>query len=501
MHIQVELILLTLSLLFLISIVVSKAGGRFGVPVLLMFLFVGMLFGQDGFGIHFDNLVLAQAVSTFALCIILFSGGLDTQIKDIRPIIKEGTILSTLGVLMTAGLTGVFIWLLAGILMPGIQLSFMESLLLASIMSSTDSASVFALLRSKGLGLKNNLKPLLELESGSNDPMAYLLTVTLIEAILMGRTSPGDLALSLLLQIIIGAVAGLLLGRLAVKITNKINLPNEALYPVLLFACCVFIFSITYFIKGNGYLAVYIGGLVVGNSRFITKRSTVKFFDVFAWMSQIVMFLTLGLLVVPSELPSIAVPAIAISLFLIFVGRPLTVFACLIPFKTGFIDKLFVSWVGLRGAVPIVFAILPMAAGVPHAREMFNIVFFITLISLSVQGGTLSFVAKRLKLSDDDAAKDANDFELEFSEEIKSAMTEFTLTEKNLNKGPNLISMALPDKTLAVMVKRGRKYFIPKGNTELQIGDKLLVITDDETALVETCKALGIERYSVKKNA
>ncbi len=497
MTVSVELVLLVLSCLFLLSLLVSKAGTRFGVPVLLLFLGVGMLAGSDGLGIHFDNLVLAQAIGTTALCIILFAGGLDTKYEEIKPVMKVGVTLATLGVLMTAAITGLFIWFCANKLMPSLNITLLESLLLASIMSSTDSASVFAILRSKGISLKHNLRPLLELESGSNDPMAYLLTITFIQLIMATKAvSVPAVALQLVGQLTIGALAGYFLGKLSVRVLNRIDLANDALYPVLLFTCCIFIFSITYFIQGNGYLAVYIGGLVIGNSRFITKRSSLRFFSGLAWLSQIMMFLTLGLLVNPHELIAIAVPATIISVFMIVAGRPLSVFACMLPFKYTLQDKLFVSWVGLRGAVPIVFAILPLAAGVPHARELFNIVFFITLISLLVQGSTLAKVADWLGLSNiTTETPKLQDFDMEFSDDIKSAMTEITVNDKVLEKGNMLMNMILPDKTLVVMVKRDQKYFIPKGNTELHAGDKLLVISDDENALRETYKAMGIPGY------
>src|SRR5690606_34502105 len=262
--------------------------------------------------------------------------------------------------------------------MESAGIGFMASLLLGSTMSSTDSASVFSILRSKGLHLKNNLRPMLELESGSNDPMAYVLTITLISIVSMDSEPSYLMAFgNLMVQLIVGGVAGYFLGRLAVFSINKVDIDNKSLYPILVFTFCIFIFSFTYFIKGNGFLAVYIGGLVIGNSRFVHKRSALNFFDGIAWMSQLLMFLSLGLLVNPHELVPIIVPGLIISLLMIFVTRPLSVFLCLLPFrKMPLKDKTFVAWVGLRGAVPIIFAIMLLAADIPHARLMFNIVFF-----------------------------------------------------------------------------------------------------------------------------
>lgn len=502
--ISIESILLFISVLFIISLFATKVGSRFGVPVLLLFLGIGMAFGVDGFGISFDNYLVAQGIGTIALCIILFSGGLDTKYSEIKPVAAQGVILATLGVLLTAFVTGFFIYYVTNYLLPFIRLSMLESLLLASVMASTDSASVFSILRGKGVSLKNNLKPMLELESGSNDPTAYLLTIVFINLIMnsSGGTNYGGAVLSFFLQLIIGALAGYYLGKFAVWLINKMELLNDSLYPILLLTSCIFIFSLTYFIQGNGYLAVYIAGLVMGNSKFVHKRSSLKFFDGLAWLSQIMMFLALGLLVNPHELIPVAGGAILIAFFMILAGRPISVFISLLPFrrmKTN--DKVFVSWVGLRGAVPIIFAILPLAAGVPNAKIIFNIVFFVTLISLLVQGTTITLVAKWLGLSKDaEQLENLQDFDVEFSDEIKSTMTEISLNEEILKEGNLLMNLPLPDQTLAVMIKRGDKYFIPKGKTELEPNDKLLVITNDEDALLQTYNNLGIDHYTMRRN-
>jgi cell volume regulation protein A len=285
------------------------------------------------------------------------------------------------------------------------------------------------------------------------------------------------------------------LGKLAVKIINRIKIGNDSLYPILLFTFCIFIFSVTYFAKGNGFLAVYIGGLVIGNSKFIHKRTSLYFFDGLAWMSQLIMFLTLGLLVNPSELVPIIIPGLIISFLMIFFSRPLTVFLCLLPFrKMPVKDKAYVSWVGLRGAVPIIFAIIPLVENVPHARLIFNIVFFCTLISLIVQGTSLPFVARWLSLAKE--PKKINElkaFDVDFSNDIKSVTTEIEITARMLNNGNQLMNLSFPDKTLAVLVMRDEKYFVPTGKTILKEKDKILIITDDHDALIETYKNLGIE--------
>lgn len=498
-----ELVLLIGSILFFVSMVVGKAGSKFGVPVLLLFLLVGMVAGGDGFGLKFENIQIAQIIGSVCLIIILFSGGLDTKYSEIKPIAKPGVVLATLGVFLTALVTGLFTWWLTDNYFAGLGLGLLGSLLLASTVASTDSASVFGILRSRGLTLKNNLRPLLELESGSNDPMAYMLTVTMISIINSG-SNPNywGVALDVVIQLVVGALAGYFLGRFCTKVINIIKMENQALYPVLLLITGIFIYAVTYYLRGNGYLAVYIAGLVIGNSRFVHKRTSMNFMDGFAWMSQILLFLTLGLLVNPSELIPVLIPGIIISIFMIFVGRPLVVYLCLIPFrKISFKDKAYISWVGLRGAVPIIFAILPLAAEVPGSRTIFNIVFILTIVSLLFQGTSLPAIARWLGLAEKPKQyKPFKAFDVEFPEEIKSAMSEILVTEETLKHGKNLIEMPLPGKTLVVMVKREDHYFIPTGQTELHAGDKLLLISDDEEGLKETYKTIGISNFAYQKN-
>lgn len=400
MVISPENILLVGAILLFLSVLVGKTGAKFGVPALLLFLGVGMLAGSDGFGIYFDSPQIAQFIGTVALCIILFSGGMDTHYREIKPILAPGVTLATLGVLMTTIITGLFIYSLSDLLPGNFQLGLLESMLLAAVMSSTDSASVFSILRSKGISLKERLRPTLELESGSNDPMAYMLTILLIQVIEIGVIDWPHSIVLLFMQLSIGAAAGFALGYAIVWIINRINVPNESLYPVLLFSCVFFVFAFTNLLQGNGYLAVYIAGLVVGNRKLMHKRSLTTFFDGFTWLFQIVMFLTLGLLVNPSELPAVAGVGLLVAIFMIVVSRPISVFACLLPFRRFTTRaRVYISWVGLRGAVPIIFATYPlMSAEIPNARMIFNIVFFVTIVSLLVQGTTVSAMARWLGL-------------------------------------------------------------------------------------------------------
>lgn len=496
---MIESILLILSLLFLVSIVSGKVSSRLGTPALLLFLLIGMICGSDGLGIQFDNASTAQTIGTVCLCVILFSGGLSTRISEIKPVIWQGVSLATLGVLLTAAFTGVITYLIFDNFFPSITMSLLSALLLASIMSSTDSASVFSILRSKGLILKNNLRPMLELESGSNDPMAYVLVITFLEIIKMGNAEPnvGAAIITLIFQLVIGSLAGFIFGKITLFITNKIDIDNTSLYPILIFAFALLIYSVTYFIKGNGYLAVYIAGLVLGNSQFVHKRSSLNFMEGLSWLCQLLMFLTLGLLVNPHELVPIILPGLLISALMIFITRPLSVFISLAPFKKnlGIKEKTFISWCGLRGAVPIIFAIMPLAEEVPEARMIFNIVFFCTLFSLLLQGTTLSAFARWLDLEDKNQmkVKGLSEFDVEFADDIKSITTEITLTEEALSNGAHLMDLSFPEKTLVAMVKRDKKYFVPTGKTVLQKGDKLLVLSDNYDELLQTYRNLGIK--------
>ena len=466
------------SILLFVSIVVGKTGYRFGVPALLLFLLVGMLFGSDGLGLQFHNAKIAQFIGMVALSVILFSGGMDTKFKEIRPILSPGIVLSTVGVFLTALFTGLFIWYLSGMSWTNIHFPLITSLLLASTMSSTDSASVFAILRSQKMNLKHNLRPMLELESGSNDPMAYMLTIVLIQFIQSDGMGTGNIIGSFIIQFLVGAAAGYILGKLAILILNKINIDNQSLYPILLLSFVFFTFAITDLLRGNGYLAVYIAGMMVGNHKITFRKEIATFMDGLTWLFQIIMFLMLGLLVNPHEMIEVAVVALLIGVFMIVIGRPLSVFLCLLPFrKITLKSRLFVSWVGLRGAVPIIFATYPVVANVEGSNMIFNIVFFITIVALIVQGTSVSFVARLLHLSTP-LEKTGNDFGVELPEEIDTDLSDMTITMEMLNEADTLKDMNLPKGTLVMIVKRGDEFLIPNGTLKLHVGDKLLLISE-----------------------
>lgn len=479
--ITAENILLVGSILIFTSILISKTGYRFGIPTLLLFLVVGMLFGSDGLGIQFNSATDAQFVGMIALSIILFSGGMDTKIKDIQPVMKQGILLSTVGVLLTTALTGGFIYYISGWNSTNIQLPLLTSMLLAATMSSTDSASVFSLLRSQRMNLKQNLRPMLELESGSNDPMAYMLTIVLIQVISSGsQLSLALVAKDLFVQFLVGGVIGYAFGKFASWLINKIELPNSSLYPILLLSLVFITFTTTDLLKGNGYLAIYIAGVVVGNSRLAFRKEIGTFMNGMTWLFQIIMFLTLGLLVNPHEMVDIIGVALLIALFMIIVARPISVFACLLPFRN-ITNKarLFISWVGLRGAVPIIFATYPVIAKIEGSHQLFNIVFFITLLSLVIQGMSISKMAKWLHL-DLPEEKEGNDFGVELPDEIDSSLHDITLTAEMLLNGNRLSEMRIPKGSLVMLVKRGHEFLIPNGQLELHEGDKLLFITENK---------------------
>ena len=474
-------ILLIGAVLIFCAIMISKTGYRFGIPTLLLFLLVGMGFGTDGLGLEFDSAADAQFIGMIALSIILFTGGMDTKLRDIKPVMAQGMILSTVGVLLTTLLTGGFIFWLSGYSDMHIHMPMLTCLLLAATMSSTDSASVFNLLRSQKMNLKENLKPMLELESGSNDPMAYMLTIALIQVIASGSGfNMGLLVKDLLVQFFVGGVTGYAFGRFAVWLINKVNLSNSSLYPILLLSLVFITFTITDMLHGNGYLAVYILGVVVGNARLVFRKEINTFMNGLTWFGQIVMFLSLGLLVNPHEMLEVSISALLIGLFMIFVARPLTVGLCLIPFRQmTFKAKCFVSWVGLRGAVPIIFATYPVVSQIPGSQYIFNIVFFITLLSLIFQGMTIAPVAKWLNL-DLPQEKEGNDFGVEIPEEIDSQLTDVTLTAEMLENGNRLMDMNISSGTLVMLVKRGKEFMIPNGRMELKVGDKLLYISENK---------------------
>ena len=487
MFIEAGNILLIGSVLLLISVIAGKTTNRLGVPTLIFFLIVGVLAGSEGIGgIHFDNAAVAQFIGITALNFILFSGGLDTNWQSIRPILWRGVSLSTLGVFLTALSVGVFVHYV-------FDFTLAEGILLGAIVSATDAAAVFSILRSKGIGLKGYLRPVLELESGSNDPMAYFLTISLTSIVASGSTNFAALIPSFLQEFILCGAIGFLTGKGSVWLINNIKLETEGLYPVLTLGLAMFTYSITHALGGNGFLAIYLCALILGNSKLVHKRSLMRFYDGQAWLMQIILFLTLGLLVFPSRVVPLMGMGLLISAFLIFVARPVGVFASLVFFKTNLRSKFFISWVGLRGSVPIVFATYPLLAGIQKAELIFNLVFFISITSVLLQGTTLSYVAKLLHVSIPATAKRRVDFDFEATDRIKTEMHQFVLPENSKAAGKRIVEVKIPSSVTIMAIKRSGVYIAPNGSTKLLPNDVLYVLAKNKDAVALIGEMLDVD--------
>lgn len=478
-----ENLLLLCSILLIIAVLVTKVGSRFGVPSLLLFLLLGMLVGEDGLGLRFEEYHVAESIGHFAMTIILFSAGLETSFSETRPILRQGILLSTVGVLVTVLLTGLFIF---GVLGKVAGLTLASCFLLAAVMGSTDSASVFSVLRSKKLRLRENLAPMLELESGSNDPIAYTLTIIIAQLIGSGELALGNGfhavlmgLLVLLLQLVVGVAVGVAVGYGARWLMGRIRLPGFALTSILILSIGLFANGLSTLLRGNGLLALYIAAIIIGNRAHIPQRKeTLAFFDGLTWLMQLVMFLLLGLLARPSQMLPVVLPALLIGLFMMLVARPSGVLLSLAPFrKLSFRAKAFTSWVGLKGAGPILFALYPVVAGLEGASAMFNIVFLITLFSLLLQGTSLSSAARLLRLSYEEDPK-AETFGMDVPEEM-GMLRDHTVTEEDLSGGATLRDLHLPHGIRVMMVHRGARFLVPHGSMQLEVGDRLVIIMGD----------------------
>lgn len=390
-----NLIFLAIGLLLIGSVFLSRFTSKIGIPTLVVFLIIGISLDTSNIissTVH--NYELVQTISIFALIMIMFSGGLDTEVKLMKPIVKPGLSLSTVGVVITAFIIGIVVHLMLG-------LDLMLSLLLGSIISSTDAAAVFSIFKTQNMKIKNNLDSMLELESGTNDPMAYILVISFIELITVPNLAISTLVIHFIQSLVLGVIFGFVLGKFFAKILAKIHLAVDGLYPVLLLSTAILSFSVSEFVGGNGFLAVYLAALIIGNSNIKNKESQMSFFEGFAWLMQVALFILLGVFTTPSELFSVLIPAVFISILIIFVARPIAVLISLAPFNVDVNSKAFVSWAGIKGAVPIVFAFYPLVYQIPGANLMFNIVLVTTCISVLLQGSTLKFMAKRFNLLDD----------------------------------------------------------------------------------------------------
>lgn len=472
---SIEIILFATATLLIVSVIASKLSAKLSLPALALFLGIGMLAGSEGIGgIYFDDPQFAQSLGVVALVFILFAGGLDTSFAKIRPVIGRGILLSTVGVLITAIVVSAFVLIL-------LDMTWAEAFLVGAVVAATDAAAVFSILGTQKINLKGNTVPLLELESGSNDPMAIFLTITAIEMIQQPETSIFSLLIIFFQQMSIALVVGVVIGYSASKVINRLRLQADGLYPVFTSALVLLVFGLTTILGGSGFLAVYIVGVVLANQKFVHKSSLVKFHDGLSWLMQIIMFLSLGLLVFPSQLPPIALQGILIAIVLIFIGRPLSVFVVLLFSQFDFRDKLMISWVGLRGATPIVLATFPVLAGIAGSDIIFNIVFFVVLISVILQGSTLIAVAKYLNITVPYVPKLQHPFELADSSDLRNELVEIVVSEGSPAINRQIVNLELPEASLIVLISRKQDILVPNGNTIIEEDDTLLILADKDT--------------------
>lgn len=489
---SIELYLLITAFLMLLSVAASKLSTSFGIPSLFIFLGLGMLAGSDGIlGIYFDNVQLAQNIGTLALIFILFGGGLDTAWKAIKPVLKDGLILATLGVFLTAFFVAICVYYL-------LDFTFLEALLLGAIVSSTDAAAVFAILRAKGIALKKKLGPLLELESGSNDPMAIFLTVAILQILMLPQSSSAiEWIGTFFLQFLIGGALGFVFGYLMPPILNRIHLSFYGLYPVFTIGWVLFLFAASSMLGGNGFLAVYLAGIVANTKEFVHKKNLIGFHDGLSWIMQIAVFLALGLLVFPSQLPDVALYGLAIAFWLMFVARPAGVFLSTMFSSLSLKERTFISWVGLRGAVPIILATYPYLQGFEQSNLIFNIVFFVVLFSILIQGATLPFVAKLLKV--ESKSKDFKPENVVASPLFYHTLKQFYIEENSKVIGLSIVELNLPADFLILLIKRESEYIKPTGSTILEENDMLLIQCNSENRYKKVLKNFQVDKTLATK--
>lgn len=462
-------VMIICALVLLICVTSTKILYKFGVPILLIFIVLGMLFGSDGLvGIYFNDYQLSSKICTIALIFIMFYGGFGTNWEMAKPAVIPSILMSTLGVVFTAGLTGVFCFLV-------FKTTLLEGLLIGAIVGSTDAASVFAILRSQKLNLKGSIASMLELESGSNDPCAYMLTIIILG--LMSGGGYGNIIPMILKQIIVGIVISIILAKLSVYLLRYTKFEIEGFYPIFITAVAVLSYSLSEYFSGNGYLSVYITGIIIGNAKIPHKKSIFQFFDGISWLMQIMLFFLLGLLAFPSKIPSVMIKGISISIFMILIARPVAIFSILSWFKLPIKEQIFVSWVGIRGAASIVFAILAVTYGVSIDNDIFHIIFFIALFSVAVQGTVIPKLARKLDLIDNNESvlKTFNDYK----EDKSTRLIEFTIDDHNIMANKTIMDANIPEDILVVMIKRNGDVFVPNGSTEILPGD-ILVLSGNE---------------------
>lgn len=479
--------ILLVSCVILMCVLAEKFSDKFGMPALILFMFVGMLFGSDGImKIPFDNFKLAENVCSVALIFIMFYGGFNTKWVAAKEVAPQSVVLSTLGVVATAGITTVLCRAFLGF-------TFAESFLVGAVLSSTDAASVFAILRKYNLNLKGGTASILEVESGSNDPFAYMLTIVAMNMILAGKAE--NIALTIFLQIVLGIVIGVVLSKLSAMILTKTRLISDGLDTIFIIAMVLVCYGATSFAGGNAYLAVYLFGILAGNSRIKNKQTLIPFFDGVTSLAQILIFFLIGLLTFPHQMPAIIPTALAIVVFLTVIARPIAVFLLMIPFKCSVNQKILVSWAGLRGASSSVFAIMAVAGGISMKQDLFHIVFLVSLFSVAIQGTLLPAVAKKLDMIDDnaDVRKTFNDYQ----EETSLHLMEMQVPAGHEWANQKIKDINMPTGALALMIKRGSETVVTKGDTLIQENDTVILSVPPYT---ETNMALLQERRLGKKD-
>lgn len=468
----VEKVFVVAAILLLASVFASKASGRLGIPALVVFLGLGMLAGSEGIGgivFGYEDAVLAQHLGVAALVFILFAGGLETDWQNVRRVVRPAAALATIGVLLTSVVVGWAAHLLAG-------LTLLEGMLLGAIVSSTDAAAVFSILRSRGVRLRRDLAALLEVESGSNDPMAVFLTTIVLQMLLTPSTSFGTAVFAFVQQMALGTAGGVAFGAVAVRLLNRVRLEYQGLYPAVTIAMVLLTYGATALVGGNGFLAVYLLGIAMARGNYVQRRTLTRFHDGIAWLMQIAMFIALGLLVFPSQLPPVAGTAIALAAVLMFVARPLAVFATLWPTSIPLREKMLISWVGLRGAVPIILATFPLVAGLHAAGFIFNVVFFIVLTSVLLQGTTIAWAARRLGLDETESAG-GTPADVHLAGRGESSLVTLEVAAGSRADGRRVVELGWPRETLILVLYRGEEFFVPNGATLLAADDRLVVLT------------------------
>lgn len=459
------------SFILLFCVLLIKSSKRFGLPILTVFLFIGMLVGSEGIGgIDFENYDLTYALSLVALCLIIFNGGFETSLQEVKAELGRGVALASIGIVLMTAIMGFFMfWVF--------HFPLLEALLFGAILSATDAAAVFAAFKDRETSVPLRIKSLIKFESGSNDPMAYFLVAYFLGLIDHGVGDWQKNVYFFFSNPLIGLIGGWILAKLFVKIQDVVNFDYHGIYPALTLAFLFFGYSLVTYFKGNGFLTVYLFGLIVGNQKIMHKRLLYSFYDGVSWLSQIGLFIMLGLLVFPSRLISIAPIGLYISVFLIFFARPLTVFICLIKSRFCWREKTFIAWAGLKGATPIVFACFAASHLGKSAHTLFDIVFFVVLISALSQGITLKWVAKKLKLEHEEHDEDDFPVDIEQLERTKNGILQLRINKHDFAVGKMIAELGLPAGSLVLFIKRHEGFLVPDGRTIIEAGDKILMVT------------------------